>query len=131
MSETTPNPQAGMADALRELSDQTRGLVRREIGSAVQEMGQKARQSTPAVGLLAAAGAAGLLAAASCYRLSLRLLEKRMPPASAALAAAVGYAAVAAGAAAAGARWLRQLPAPLPAETTRQAGQALAEADAT
>jgi hypothetical protein len=54
-----------------------------------------------------------------------------MPPASAALAAAVGYAAVAAGAAAAGARWLRQLPAPLPAETTRQAGQALAEADAT
>jgi branched-subunit amino acid ABC-type transport system permease component len=128
MSETTDNPQADIAGTLHELSEQTRVLVRREIDAAVQEMGQKARHSAPAVVLLAVAAAAGLLAAASSYRLSLRLLEKAMPPATAALTATLGYATAATVAAALGARRLRQLPPPLPVDTARQTGQAVADA---
>lgn len=120
--------QDSMAEALHTLTDQTQKLARREIRSALRETWQKASASGPALGLLAASGVCALLAAASSYRLSLRLLEKRLPPASAALAATMVYGGAAAAAATLGIKWLRRLPPPVPAQTAQQAGQAVAAA---
>lgn len=117
-----------MAEALHTLTDETQLLARREMRAALDEMWAKARASGPALGLLAAGGCCGLFAAASGYRLSLRLLERRLPPASAALVAALGYGTAAACAAALGIQRLRQVPLPIPSGTAQQASQAVAAA---
>lgn len=117
-----------MAEALHTLTDETRLLARREMRSALGEMWAKARASGPALGLLAISGGCGLFAAASAYRLSLRLLERRLSPASAALVATLGYGAAAAGAATLAIQRLREAPLPIPSGTARQAGQAVAAA---
>jgi hypothetical protein len=128
MTETPPTPQAGIADALGDLSEQTRILVRHEIDAAQREMWEKAKQSAPAFALVAGAGVLGLFAAASSYRLSLRLLEKALPPAVAAFAATAGYGAGAACMGVLAARRIRELPPPFPAETAKRTGRAVAEA---
>jgi hypothetical protein len=128
-SDSPPTPEAGISEALHDLSDQTRALVRREVDAALREMWDKARRSGPAVALLAASGALALLAVASSYRLSLRLLERRLPPAASAFAATVGYGAAAAWAGIAGVRAIRRAPLPLPAETVREAQESVGEAN--
>lgn len=128
MTESTDaprTPEAGISDALYDLSDQTRVLVRREVDSALREMWDKARQTGPAMGLLAASAALTLFAAASCYRLSLRWLDQRLSPPAAALTAMIGYGAAAAGAGALGARRLTQVPLPVPARTVRETKDAV------
>lgn len=127
MSETSQTPQDGVAEALHDLSDQTGALVRHEIKSGQKEIWDKARQSGPALALLAGSGTLTLFAAASLYRWSLRLLERRLSPAAAALAATVGYGAAAAAAAVFGYRRLREAPLPIPAETARETAEALRE----
>jgi hypothetical protein len=129
--QTQQTPQAGIAGALHDLSEQSQALARHEIGAAVQEVWQKAKQEAPAVALLAAAGVLGLFAAASSFRLSLRLLERRLSPAAAAFVATAGYGAGAVSAGVIGVRRIRQLPAPVPSETARQASDALADAAQT
>ncbi len=129
MTENPQAPQEGIAEALHDLSDHTATLARREARAALRETWGKIRQGGPAVGLLAAAGLLGLFATASAYRLSLRLLEKRLSPAAAALAAAGGYGAAASAAGALGYARLRKAPLPLPTETARQTAGAVAEAD--
>jgi hypothetical protein len=132
-SETgTPRaPQEGIAEALHDLSGHTAALARREVNSAFREIWEKARQGGPAAGLLAASGVLTLFTAVSAYRLSLRLLEKRLSPAAAALAATGGYGAAAAAAGVLGYTRLRQTPLPLPTETARETASAVAEADST
>lgn len=130
MTEPEHTPQAGIADALGDLSEQTRLLVRREIDAAQQELWVKVKKSAPAAALVATAGIFGVLATASSYRYSLRLLEKRLPPATAALLAAGVYGAGAVGAGAAGAQRLRELPAPFPTETARETAALVAESAA-
>lgn len=127
MTESPQTPETGIADAVRDLSENSQVLVRREIGAAQREMWAKAKESAPVFGLLAASGALGLLAVAAAYRLSLRLLEKALPPVPAALAAAAGYGAAAGYTAVLGARRLRDLPPFFPTETARQAGEAIAD----
>lgn len=122
MTESQQSPQAGVAGAFAELSEQTGLLVRQEIDAARQEMWEKAKDGMPAVGLLAGSGALALLAAASSYRLSLRLLEKFLPPATAALVATAAFGVGAASVAAVGLRRLREVPVPLPTETAARAG---------
>lgn len=131
MADTHDEARDDMADALHNLTDQTQKLARKEIRSALLETWQKASTSAPALGLLAASGCCVLLAGASSYRLSLRLLEKRLSPVSAALAATMLYAGAAAGAAAVGIQWLRRVPLPVPARTARHAEQAVATAAET
>ncbi|HYZ52420.1 MAG TPA: phage holin family protein [Streptosporangiaceae bacterium] len=128
MTETPETPQAGIAEAVSDLTQQTRNLVRREMEAAQREMWQKAKDSAPAFALVVAAGALGLLAVASSYRLSIRLLEKRLSPAAAAFTATIGYGAGAAGTAMLAARRIRDLPPLFPTETARQAGKALSDA---
>lgn len=126
--QTPQTPQAGVAEALNNLSDQTRVLVKGEIDSALRETWEKAKRSGPPAMLLAASGALALLAAASAYRLTLRLLEKRLSPAGAAFAATVGYGSAAACAGVFGIRALREAPLPLPTQTAREASGAVADA---
>lgn len=127
MTEPPQTPEAGIADAVRDLSENSRVLVRREMSAAQREMWAKAKESAPVFGLLAASGVLGLLAAASAYRLSLRLLEKVFPPVPAALVAAAGYGTAAGFTAAVGSRRLKDLPPLFPTETARQAGEAIAD----
>ena len=129
MSETSQAPQEGIAEALHDLSDSTAALAKREARAALRETWQKARQNGPAGALLAAAGVLAMLAAASSYQLSLRLLEKRLPPATAALVATAGYGAAAVAAGALGYARLRTAPLPLPTQTARETAGAVAEAD--
>jgi len=119
-----------MSGALQDLSEQSRRLVRQEVGLAVRETLDKAKQSLPAVGLLAASGVFGVLTIAASYRLSMRLLEKRLSPSGAALVAAAGYGGATACAALAGIRWLRETPLPAPSRTARDASAAVAGAAA-
>jgi hypothetical protein len=124
----TETPEAGIVGALNDLSDQTRALVKTEIDSALRETWQKAKQSGPSAMLLAASGMLALCAAASSYRLTLRLLEKWLSPAAAALTATVGYGAAAACAGVLGIRKLQGAPMPLPTQTVREASGAVADA---
>jgi hypothetical protein len=130
MTQKTQTPGEGVADALGGLSEQTRRLVRHEIDAARHEMWSKAKAATPALALLAATGTFTLFAAAALYRSSLRLLEKKLPHATAAMLATAGYGAAAACTAAASIRALRDLPSPFPAETVRQTEAGIAEAAA-
>ena len=78
--------------------------------------------------MLAASVMAGLLCAASSYRLSLRLLEKRLSPSAAALAAVALYGAASAGTGMLAVRRIREAPLPVPSQTAREATEALASA---
>jgi hypothetical protein len=124
----TQTPEAGIAEAFSDLSEQTAALVRRELDAAREETWAKAKAAAPAVALLAGSAALGLLAAASGYRLSLRLAEKAVSPATAALLATLVYGAGAGGAAAAGLARLRAAEPPVPSETAAGGGAAIREA---
>jgi hypothetical protein len=121
MSETAQEAQEGVADALRDLSDNSRALVRHEITAAQQEMWGKAKQALPAAGLLGAAACCGALSVAALFRFSIKVLEKSLSPAAAAFTAAAGYGVAAGVAGALGRQKLRQAPPLFPAETIREA----------
>jgi hypothetical protein len=123
MTETPDEAQAGVSDALHDLSENSRALVRHEVDAAQREMWAKAKESAPAFALLGAAGFLGLLSAAASYRLSMRLLEKFIPPVPAALVAAIGYGAGAGCTAMLGLQWLRETPPLFPTETARQTAE--------
>ena len=129
----TENPQAaqeGIADALQDLSRNSRTLVREEISAAQQEMMGKAKEAAPAFALAAAAATLGLLATAASYRATVRLLEKFLPPVPAALTAAAGYGAGAAYTGVLAVRRIRQLPPLLPTDTARQTRETITSAAA-
>jgi hypothetical protein len=128
MTEPEHTPQAGIADAFAQLSQETATLVRQEIDAAKTEMLDRLIALAPGAGMLAAGGGAALLAAASAYRLSLRMLEARMSPTKAALLATVMYGAAAAALIPAASRQIRQAPVPFPAETVESTRQAVSEA---
>lgn len=130
MTESKPDPEAGIADAVTDLSGQTRALVRREMESAQAEMWAKAKAAAPAAALLALSATLGLAAAASAYRWNLRVLEKVLPPSAAALAAVIIYGAGAVWTGTLGVQRLRQIPAPLPTDTLRAASDTMGDAAA-
>jgi hypothetical protein len=128
MTETPEQAQAGVADALHDLSDNSRALVRHEIAAAQREMLGKAKQALPALGLLGLAAFFGTLSAAASFRLSVRLLEKSLPPAAAAFAAAAGYGVAAGTAAVMGVQRLQAIRPLFPAETARDTARTVADA---
>lgn len=128
MTDTGRSAQTGIAEALGDLSEQTRLLVREEMGAARQEMWDKAKQATPALGLAGGAGLLGLLTVASAYRWFLRVLERIFGPGLAAFLATAGFGATAALAATRAAGRLRQLPSLFPTATVEQASADLRQA---
>jgi len=99
-----PTPSAGeeIADTLDQLSSQTRRLVQTEVRAARDELLDRLRQAAPAAALATVAAGCGVLAVASSYRLSMRVLEAMTSPGTAAVLALAGYgtAGIAAGQAA-------------------------------
>jgi hypothetical protein len=130
MSETPQEAQEGVAEALHDLSDNSRALVRHEIAAAQKEVLDQAKQALPAAGLLGAAALFGALSAAASFQLSIRLLEKSLPPAAAAFTAAVGYGIAAGAAGTLGIRRLQNLKPLFPAETARETAKTVADATA-
>jgi hypothetical protein len=120
----------GIADALTDLGEQTRILVREEITSAQRETWTKVVRTAPAAGLLGGAGGLGLLSLASGYRASLRMLETRLSPVAAALTATAVYGVGAAVAATLGVQRLRALPVPFPSATVQDAQARVGETTA-
>lgn len=131
MTETPRDPQAGVAGALQDLSDNSRALVRYELTAVQREMWEKAKQGAPAFGLLAAAGLFGILSVAASFKLSLRSLDKVLPPGAAAFTAAAGYGLAAGAAGAAGLRELKKIQPLAPVETAREAAETAGEAAET
>ena len=128
MTESTAGAARGVAQALNQLTEQTSSLVRQEVASAQGELVDKLKANLPAAGVLAASGLAGTLAVASSHRWVLAVLEKRLPPASAAFVALLGYGAAAGAAGVVGAGWLKAAPAPVPSETARDVTTVVADA---
>ncbi len=123
----TSSAQAGIAEARGDLSEQTRVLVRAEIDAAQRETWVRARRTLPGVLLLGTAGVLGVFSAASAFTLGLRLLEKALPKASAALVATATSGAAAGVVTAAGVRRLRAAPVPFPVDTAMTTGRAAAD----
>ena len=117
----------GVARALTELSEETSGLVRREVQAARTEFLDKMTANVPGVAMVGAAATLTVLSLASSHRWLLRTLEKRFPPTTTALLATVGYAAAAGAAGVLGVKWLREAPTPVPAETVRDVRQAIGD----
>lgn len=124
MSQQSQQPTERIAEALGDVSEQTRLLVHQEVASARQEVIDRLKAAAPGIGLAGLAMGLGVVSAASSYRLGLRILERLMPPTAAALTATVVPVGLAAAAAVAAKRTLEQAPSPLPNDTiaaTRQA----------
>ncbi len=122
MTQAAPHdPQAGIADAFVHLSEETQTLVRQEMERARTEVWERAKSLLPVAGLLAVGGGLGLAAAASGYRLVLRVLERVSTPGIASLLATAGFGAGAVVALRAGREQLRSVPVPLPVSSATTA----------
>lgn len=121
MSQRQPSAAEEIAGTVNELAAETRRLVHDEAKAAEEEVVSKARASAPVLALFAAAGLLALLAAASLYRFAMRLLERLLPPALAALTAAGAAGAGALALGRAGSKRLGEIEAPVPADTVQRA----------
>lgn len=113
------NPAQRVAEAIEDLGEQTRNLVRTEMAAARREMWDKARHSGPAVALLGMAGVLGVFSLASAFRMATRLFERLLPPGAAALVAALAFGGAAGWAATEAAKRLHDVPLPVPTGTAR------------
>jgi hypothetical protein len=121
------SPEAGIAGAVNQLTEETHVLIRREIQAAQRETWEKAKESMPGVALVVGAGVLAIFAAASSYRVALRALEKVASPVAAATAATGVFGAGAAGLAFAGIVRLRRASVPVPTETAKDTRRAIAD----
>lgn len=123
MTDVGRGPTSGVARALSQLTDETSGLVRRELQAARTELMDKLEANVPAVALMGAAAVLSVLSVASSHRWLVETLQKRLPPPTAALVASLSYGTAAGAAAVVGVQWFRKAPAPLPTQTARDIRQ--------
>jgi uncharacterized membrane protein YqjE len=100
MSSTSSRPEElheqPIGNLLKQLASETTTLVRQELDLAKAEMREKAGKAGPGVGMIGAAGAMALLAAATATAFFVLVLDGVMPNWLAALVVAVVYGVVAA-----------------------------------
>jgi hypothetical protein len=106
-----------IGELLKQLSEETTRLVHQELELAKAELAQKGRQAGAGAGLLGAAGAIALLAAAALTACFILALDAVMPAWLAALIVAVGYGAVTAVLAVRGRDRVKQAVPPVPEQT--------------
>jgi uncharacterized membrane protein YqjE len=104
-------------DLVKELSDQTTTLVRKEIELAKAELTEKGKVVGKGAGMLGGAALVGLLTLGVLTALILSLLDKAMDFTLAALIVTIVYAAIAAVLALAGREWVKAGMPPAPEET--------------
>jgi uncharacterized membrane protein YqjE len=104
-------------DLVKELSDQTTTLVRKEIELAKAELSQKGKVLGAGAGMLGGAAIAALLTLGVVTALILSLLDKAMDFSLAALIVTIVYAAIAAVLGLAGRERIKQGMPPAPEET--------------
>jgi uncharacterized membrane protein YqjE len=109
--------QHSTGDLVRELSEQTTTLVRKEVELAKAELSQKGKIVGIGAGMLAAAALVGLLALGVLTALVLSLLDKAMDFSLAALIVTLVYATAAGVLAMAGKDQIKQGMPPAPEET--------------
>jgi uncharacterized membrane protein YqjE len=104
-------------DLVKELSDQTTTLVRKEIELAKAELTQKGKVLGAGAGMLGGAALVGLLTLGVLTALILSLLDKAMDFSLGALIVTIVYAAIATVLALAGRERIKQGMPPAPEET--------------
>jgi uncharacterized membrane protein YqjE len=108
---------ASTGELVRQLSEQTSTLVRKELDLAKAELAEKGKTAGAGAGMLGGAGVAGLLALGALTACVIALLDKAMATWVAALIATVIWAAAAAVMALAGRDRLREASPPAPEQT--------------
>jgi uncharacterized membrane protein YqjE len=104
-------------DLVKQLSEQTTTLVRKEIELAKAELGEKGKAAGEGAGMLGAAAVVGLLALGALTALVLAVLDKAMDFWVAALIVTVVYTAIALALASAGRDRLKAGAPPAPEQT--------------
>jgi uncharacterized membrane protein YqjE len=105
-------------ELLRELSEQTTTLVRREIDLAKAELGEKGKKAGAGAGMFGGAGLFALLAFAALTTSLIAALDSAMPLWLAAVILALAYAAVAAVLALRGRDKVQEAGPPVPEQAT-------------
>lgn len=108
-----------VADLLKQLSDQTATLVRRELDLAKVELTAKGKQAGIGAGMFGAAGMVGLYAVGALTAAVILALSRAMAGWLAALIVAVVYGAVAGGLALNGKRRVARGVPPTPEQTVQ------------
>lgn len=123
------SPEEGIATAIHDLSDQTTTLVRQEVQAVKEEMLEKAKQWSPALGFGGLATLSGIFATASLYRLVLKLIDGLLPRPVAAVAAPVFFGGLSFFAARQAIKQVKDAPPmPVPTEAARTAADKIASA---
>ena len=114
---TTMNDRP-LADLLRDLTDQTSALVRKEIELAKVELTSKGKRAGAGAGMFGGAGALGFYALGAFTAGLIILLGTAIEPWLAALVVALAYALVAGVLALAGKKQVERATPPLPEQAT-------------
>jgi uncharacterized membrane protein YqjE len=108
----------GTGELLRELSDHTTTLVRKEIELAKAELGEKGKKAGKGAGMFGGAGLFGVFAFAALTTCIIAALDSAMELWLAALIVAVVYGAIAAVLALQGRNKVREAGPPVPEQAT-------------
>ena len=120
MAETTQREdlrERPVGELMKQLAQETSTLVRQELDLAKAEMTEKGKRAGLGIGLVGAAGIAGLLALGSLTAFFILVLDGAMPNWLAALIVALAYGAVAAGLYFMGRQRVQEAAPPVPEQT--------------
>ncbi len=106
-----------IGELLKQLSEETTTLVRKELDLAKAEMTEKAKEAGKGAGMFGAAGILGFLALGAFTAFFILLLDGAVPNWAAALIVAVVYAAIAGVLALTGKNKVQEATPPMPEQT--------------
>jgi uncharacterized membrane protein YqjE len=113
---STPSDQS-IADLTKQLSEQTKTLVRQEVELAKAELGEKGKRVGLGAGMFGGAGLFGLFAFAALTACLILALSEAMAPWLAALIVTVAYGAIAGVLALSGKKQVQEATPPVPEQT--------------
>jgi MFS family permease len=106
-----------IGELLKQLSEETTTLVRKELDLAKAEMAEKGKQAGKGAGMFGAAGVIGFLALGALTAFFIMLLDGAVPNWAAALIVAAVYAAIAGVLALTGKKNVKEATPPKPEQT--------------
>ena len=106
-----------IGELLKQLSEETTTLVRKELDLAKAEMAEKGKQAGKGAGMFGAAGIIGFLALGALTAFFIMLLDGAVPNWAAALIVAAVYAAIAGVLALTGRNKVQEATPPMPEQT--------------